>query len=77
MMRVVISKKDLLFPLWLYPLHVVLLGVSAIVGGGLVFWKRRVMVVSLQSRLKKDGLADPSADPGDVPHIDIFSRTCD
>lgn len=53
MMRIVIFKKDLLFPLWIYPVHVVLLGLSALVGGVLIFWKRRVTVVSLADTLEK------------------------
>lgn len=47
MMRVVIFKKDLLIPLWIYPVNFVLLGVGLIAGGALTLWKRRVMVVSV------------------------------
>lgn len=78
MMRIVIFKKDLLFPLWIYPVHVVLLGLSALVGGVLIFWKRRVTVVSLADTLKKKGQRSQCrVDPGDVPHLDIFTWASD
>jgi hypothetical protein len=48
MMRVVIFKKDLLIPLWIYPVNIVLLGIGALAGVALIVWKRRMMVVSLR-----------------------------
>lgn len=71
MMRVVIFKKDLLIPLWIYPVNFVLLGVGLIAGGALILWKRRVMVVSVTHTHK--GAADACTDTGDVSHIHVFA----